>query len=277
MILHGWGGLCAHDRATKDSHDAFIVAAGPGAGLVLGFAVLGTMMALPMDFLDTRPLLAEIMVQLVWINIVWSLFNLVPLWPLDGGQLARLAILRVFKPRLGERIVHILGIAMAILCIVGAWLFFKSGFLILICAFLAYENVKQLQSNSPSGAIRKRYAHANQLLEQGWSALEATHYDEAIRIGHQIRAEPNLSQSLDKKAWEIITLGHLLKGELDEGIRLSTRAEQSPRLIAACINAHLIQGQLSEARALSVTKGFRKLPQNVKRELHRRFEAVSED
>ena len=111
----------------------------------------------------------------------------------------------------------------------------------------------------------------------GWAALEATHYDEAARIGHQIRAEPHLTKSLDKKAWEIIALAHLLKGELDEGIRLSSRAEPSPRLVAACINAHLIQGQLHEARELSRTKGFRKLPQNVKRELHRRFEAVSED
>ena len=27
VILHGWGGLCAHERAEKDTHDAFFFSA----------------------------------------------------------------------------------------------------------------------------------------------------------------------------------------------------------------------------------------------------------
>ena len=276
IILHGWGGLCAHERAEKDSHDAFIVAAGPAAGFTFGFLVLGLLMTVPGEFLDTRPFLTNILVNLVWINIIWSFFNLIPLWPLDGGQLLRLAILRFVSPKTGERLLHSIGIFIAIACTLGAYIYLQNGFMMLISILLGYENFKQLRTHRPSGSIRKRYTHANSLLDNGWKALESAHYAEAARIGHQIRAEPSLTLSLDKKAWEIIALATLLQGEYDDGLRYAERAPDSPRLVAACINALLIQGKTESARRLSQGKAFRKLPLKVRKELARRFEAVLE-
>jgi len=275
VILHGWGGMCTHERAEKDSHDAFIVASGPGAGFAFGLIVLGLMMAMPMTFLDTRPILAEVLVNLVWINLVWSVLNMLPLWPLDGGQLARLLILRLTTAATGEKITHILGIIVAIVAVALAWVWLQAPFMMLIAALLGYENLKQLRSKGPSGAIRRRYTHTNSLLEAGWVALENDDYVEAERLGYQVRAEPNLSNTLDQKAWEVIALASLLQGKIDEGLKWAERATQSPRLVAACINGHLIKGDVEAARVLSRTRAFRKLPQPVKRELHRRFEAVS--
>ena len=98
VILHGWGGLCAHQRAKRDLHDAFIVSAGPGAGFALGIACILLQIVLPESFLSTRPLVQFALFQLIFINIFWSLFNILPLWPLDGGQLFRLAGLRPVSP-----------------------------------------------------------------------------------------------------------------------------------------------------------------------------------
>lgn len=275
VILHGWGGLCAHERAEKDTHDAFIIAAGPGAGFAFGLLNLGIVLAIPDDFLLVRPYLTEVLVNLVQINIIWSFFNMIPLWPLDGGQLARIGILRFTNPNTGERAVHILGLVIAGACTFAAWALLNNGFMMLICVLLGYENYKHMRSRKPSGAIRKRYSHANSLLDNGWKALESAHYAEAARIGHQIRAESSLSQSLDKKAWELIALASLLQGKYEEGLKYAEHAPESPRLIAACINALLIQGKTESARALSQTRAFRKLPLKVKRELARRFDAVS--
>ena len=275
VILHGWGGLCAHERAEKDTHDAYIVAAGPAAGFGLGLLTLAITLLIPPEFLVVRPLLTQVLMNLLWINIIWSIFNIIPLWPLDGGQLLRLAVLRFTTPQIGEKIVHGIGIGIAALYTLAAFVFLQNGFMMLICLLLGYENIKQLQSRRPSGSIRKRYSHANALLDQGWEALEATHYAEAARVGHQIRSEPNLTQSLDKKAWELIALASLLQGRYDEGLKFAEHAPDSPRLIAARINALLIQGKTESARRLSQTKAFRKLPMKVKKELARRFEAVS--
>ena len=103
VILHGWGGLCAHERAEKDGHDAFIIAAGPAAGLAFGFISIATLFAIPNTFLETRPILESVLFNLVMINIVWSIFNLMPLWPLDGGQLTRLGILGLPLPQRAKK------------------------------------------------------------------------------------------------------------------------------------------------------------------------------
>jgi Zn-dependent protease len=83
--LHAMGGL-AHwpPGANPSARQALLVtAAGPFAGLLLGTIVW---------FLAGRagplPYLARIAVDwIVWVNVAWSLFNLLPLLPLDGGNL----------------------------------------------------------------------------------------------------------------------------------------------------------------------------------------------
>jgi Zn-dependent protease len=83
--LHAMGGL-AHwpPGANPSARQALLVtAAGPFAGLVLGAIVwLLARGAGPL------PYLARIAVDwVVWVNLAWSLFNLLPLLPLDGGNL----------------------------------------------------------------------------------------------------------------------------------------------------------------------------------------------
>ena len=46
ILLHGWGGLCAHRPARRDRDDILIVGAGPSAGLLLGLVALGVRMAI---------------------------------------------------------------------------------------------------------------------------------------------------------------------------------------------------------------------------------------
>lgn len=83
--LTGFGGL-AHwpEEADPTAGEAIlVVAAGPGAGLLLGAAawVVGRS-ARPLP-----PLGAVVVGTLVSVNVVWSLFNLLPLLPLDGARL----------------------------------------------------------------------------------------------------------------------------------------------------------------------------------------------
>src|SRR5262249_44005553 len=36
-----------------------------------------------------KPLVFEAISDLIWINLAWGIFNLFPIWPLDGGQISR--------------------------------------------------------------------------------------------------------------------------------------------------------------------------------------------
>jgi len=82
--------------------------AGPGAGFVLAglvaavswflypnftMFVLGSLfhieVAIELDATLPAPLLAFAIINLLWVNIFWGLVNLLPIWPLDGGQVCR--------------------------------------------------------------------------------------------------------------------------------------------------------------------------------------------
>jgi Zn-dependent protease len=83
--LYAMGGL-AHwpPGANPSARQALLVdAAGPFAGLVLGAIVWSVARGA-----GPLPYLARVAVDwIVWVNIAWSLFNLLPLLPLDGGNL----------------------------------------------------------------------------------------------------------------------------------------------------------------------------------------------
>ena len=61
--------------------------AGPAAGLLLWVAVY---LALPFALNENSPPLFEgLLLDLYYINLIWSLLNLLPIWPLDGGRMSR--------------------------------------------------------------------------------------------------------------------------------------------------------------------------------------------
>ena len=107
--LWGMGGLAYHQggNPTRKSR-LWTIAMGPGAGLALflltSLAVISTYGPEVLQYLVTRrvptelsesflsvvttqPPLFRIFSMLIWINLWWSLINLLPVFPLDGGQL----------------------------------------------------------------------------------------------------------------------------------------------------------------------------------------------
>lgn len=105
VVLHGFGGYAIYHpyRAIRTSTLVAISFAGPGAGFVLFGLVFGLeTFLLGNDFvpglvpdLYTRLspvsayVLADTFRQLEYINLFWGLVNLLPVYPLDGGQIAR--------------------------------------------------------------------------------------------------------------------------------------------------------------------------------------------
>jgi Zn-dependent protease len=120
IVLHHFGGYAAFQPGHR--YDAvkslLITLAGPLPQFMLGVAFAITLMLTQSWFapkLDERTYEYVMVVfqNMIWINVVWSLINLLPVWPLDGGQATR-AILEGIGFRDG------LGIALKISVGVGA-------------------------------------------------------------------------------------------------------------------------------------------------------------
>lgn len=166
IALYAMGGLCASEPDRESPRQRLaILLWGPGAGFVLlavalaiAWAALGLSPGEDLSLLlhlfgvdDGRRITFDggerawlIVVFLFQINLFWGLLNLMPIWPLDGGQVAMLGFTQ-FDRRSGRRRGHILSMVTAAGLAVWA-LARHDTFLALFLATFAFINYQQVQA-----------------------------------------------------------------------------------------------------------------------------------
>lgn len=83
IVLHGFGGLCEYGRNPRAKEGFYTAAAGPIAGLLLGAVAFVALLVVEGRVPQPVPWLIQ---NLLRLTVFWSLFNLLPMWPLDGGH-----------------------------------------------------------------------------------------------------------------------------------------------------------------------------------------------
>ena len=243
VVLHGLGGLCRHSEAESDRHDALIVAAGPAAGLLFGVLLVPVFLVLPAGDAGSRDALhwADVILRdLLFLNIGWSLVNLLPIWPLDGGHLFRLGLIQIAETRRAERITHTTAIALlAVAGIVGYWLF-GGGILVFLVLFGLWQNWQALRGQVRSGAYRPQSRAAAEMLGRANEAYARSDFGEAARLGHLIRAEKNVAPKVLQDTWAILGPATARLGEFEDALRFLERAPMTRDVLEArieCLHA----------------------------------------
>lgn len=120
---------------------AVVSFAGPAVGLTIGGAALLFSNALD----PNNPLVGQLLRYTIWVNLGWGLLNLLPILPLDGGNIAASFSEMVFGPA-GRRTARILSIAA---CVVLGLIALRYGWLwsAIIAAVLAYSNLQALRAS----------------------------------------------------------------------------------------------------------------------------------
>lgn len=135
IFIHGFGGHVTHGRAPA-REQLLVSLAGPGAGLALGLPVLGLYLTT-----DLPPMAHTILWQLVFVNVFWSLFNLFPMLPLDGGQALGSLLSMTLGPERGWNVTT--GLGMALGAAIAFFGFYSDWiFMMLIggyCAWTSYQ------------------------------------------------------------------------------------------------------------------------------------------
>ena len=170
IVLHFAGGLTVPQQvswgagwanvALSPRQEIFISLAGPFAGfllaalLVAGVLVSGGSVTMNwllgfIPFPAVTPsfggaLLRILVAILLSVNIFWGLINLMPVYPLDGGNVARFLLLQ-YDPLNGVRkSLWLSVIAGGMVALVGL-VFFKSVYMALLFGFLAFQSYQSLQ------------------------------------------------------------------------------------------------------------------------------------
>ncbi|MBC7852618.1 MAG: hypothetical protein IAF94_04205 [Pirellulaceae bacterium] len=186
IVLYLMGGLAIEgsgssfggfrSRGSRTTYEQVLIsAAGPGAGFVLAGVVVGILFAMGghiqwIYLRDVLPIpqavigedLAEIRANLnlmilfnllLGFNIVWGALNLLPVYPLDGGQIAQ-AVMVAKDPWGGlTRSLWISVFTGAIAAVMGG-VFFSSIFMVLLFGSLAYSSYVALQQIGGGGRGR---------------------------------------------------------------------------------------------------------------------------
>ena len=142
VVLYSMGGLTIPD--TQDSaltgwRHAVVAFSGPTAGFLLALLAY---MTIPMMGSTSVGLIGALYFHLVQINVVWSLVNLLPIWPLDGGQVAR-SLLSHFGQDFGYSLASGLSLVTAGAIAVAAWQMSRP----IIGVFAVYFALKEWQQS----------------------------------------------------------------------------------------------------------------------------------
>jgi Zn-dependent protease len=235
-------------------HDPSIMlhAMGPAAGLALGLVVYGVWLLL-LTTGAASPAAATVVNALLYPCITWNLLNLIPLWPLDGGQLFRLALLRWFSARQAARATHT--VALLLLAAAGFYaLRIHSTYTLLLLGLLALQNVQALRGSSTQATAPVVSSVADELVENAGLALREGRFKDAARLGHQARAQDGVPQLLLDKIWEILGIATSELGEHEEALTYLRRARPSERVRAAMRQSLAALGEADDTTEVAVPR-----------------------
>ena len=155
-----WGGRWANVALSR-WQEIFVSLAGPFAGflfagLIIGIVVLtgGSVSVfkllgfIPLPLSSSVPyggwLVGELVHQFLWVNIFWGLINLMPVQPLDGGNVARNLFIQ-YDPMDGVRKALWLSVISGALIALVGLIAFRSLYMALLFGFLAYQSYQSVQ------------------------------------------------------------------------------------------------------------------------------------
>jgi Zn-dependent protease len=205
--LYQMGGLTSW-KTGKDLSAARQVAislAGPGIGLLFGLVVLllgQTVLAYQSEFA------LLIYSDLLWVNIGWGLCNLLPILPMDGGQV--MATLETSLRKANDRVVsHTFSLLAALLIGIAAfnWHALWIGFL---GFYFAYLNGSVLWTQLQNYRDRK----LRQTLLQARAAIDRNEHEAAMEMLAHVSDRAH-STELKQQALHMTIVIHLRREELD--------------------------------------------------------------
>jgi len=266
ILLHGMGGVCFHEETRTPKSRFWVTASGPlaGFGAALGLELLESIlsaidpslivMEISPGTLGLSPL-GEFIYFLASFNMMWSLFNLIPLWPLDGGILFQLLVQRYKRGLAADKIVHGVGVGVAAVLLAYA-LSGGSILMALIAGMLGWDNLQILQAASGSSAgIRSTSRQssatkkgpaipgstlATEFADKAKDAMRNRQWREAARLMHQMRDQATLDPALSDLSYEILGCAYTELEDYEEALDYLGKAPISPQVEAArarCLEA----------------------------------------
>jgi Zn-dependent protease len=202
--LHGMGGTTSWSTARKLStlQRIAVSLAGPGAGFLTAAVV-----ALAFRFVPRPPdsPLDYLYDSLIYVNVWWGMLNLLPMLPLDGGNVMAQVLGALTRGR-GERPARIISIVVAGVA-VGLALLVRSWWGGLLAASFVASNWRGLKDLK----AREHDAPMQAVLKEAYAALEAKDAARIVELARPLALGAQTAP-VRAEALQLLAFGFLLDG-----------------------------------------------------------------
>jgi Zn-dependent protease len=193
ITLYSMGGVTSWSTDTELSSvkRLLISLAGPATGFLFGGIILLIGQMSP----PSQKLLVHAYYDLIWVNIGWGIFNLLPMLPLDGGQIL-VTLEESLLRRKSQIISHAISL-LAALSIIYAAASFRLLWIAILGAWFAYSNGSSLIK-----AIKGRHDRKFESdLELARKAIENKDWERAVNLILRVQKAARSHQVQREAAW----------------------------------------------------------------------------
>jgi stage IV sporulation protein FB len=213
VVIHGTGGTTswASPRKLSFGQRIAISLAGPGAGFAFGaLALVAAFLSRDLGQAEhggLSRLWPRLIAELVYVNFAWGALNLLPMLPLDGGNVMA-QILNAVRGGRGERPARIISIGLAAAATAVAvamrayWSAFLAGSFVMI-NWRALQELKAVESDAPLRAA----------LDQAYVALETKDAARIVELARPAALQSRTAQ-VRAEALQLLAFGFLFDDRL---------------------------------------------------------------
>lgn len=207
--------------------------AGPAVGIAIGLVSLVVMDSLrvPEESLERYALMS-----LIWVNLGWGLLNLLPILPLDGGNIVA-SLMELVRPSRGRILAAYVSFGTIGMLLVVTITFqqYAATILLFLLAFATFQayRIERQRLDGPSPEVAPLT-----LVQQAFLALERGDGPAVVRVASELVASAGSTQELDE-AFHLLAWGRLISGEPSEAFEalrsLSGERKADPALEGAVL------------------------------------------
>lgn len=233
--LVAMGGLCYHQPATRPRDQILISFAGPFMNFVLSacsYYLVG----------HFEGLLGELIYYAMYVNLIWGIFNLLPILPFDGGVICRTFLHLLTSEHRAQTWTFRIGLFVGGGLAVFFGVYLHNGYTAMLLGFAAWQNLQAMLAlgSAPINHAEEKHPQVRELLEIARQHYAAGRYDEALRTCHQARSEPHLSKVELSHVWTILALASAQTHDFQQALQYAERVPDSADMAqvqASCLIA----------------------------------------
>lgn len=220
-----------------------VSAAGPAVGIFIGSLALVLMDALRVP----DPSLARYAFRsLIFVNLGWGLLNLLPVLPLDGGNIVA-SLMELVAPSRGRLLACYVsfGVIGLLFAVTVTFKQYPATILLFLLAFSTYQAFRIERQRLSS--VPKTDAIPRSLVQQAFEALERGDGQGLIGIASELVTKADSTEKLDE-AFHLLAWGRLINGEPGEAHQALTSMSGERSADPALEGAVLVElGQPADA------------------------------